>query len=382
MAIESFLRPLYNCMKILHLKTGNFRNYEFSETTFGPKFNLIFGLNGTGKTNLLDAVHYLGWTKSFINPSDTQNIRRGQEFFFIEGQVEKSGKQHQLYCGFKKENGKQFRIDKKEYEKMADHIGFMPLAVISPNDQELSGGGSEERRRFSDAIISVFNRSYLDALVQYNRILMQRNALLKQMAEKGPVRRDIISIYNEQMLEPAGSITEERRRFVKEFNETFAQIASTLAGKNEDAALEYKSAWLTENPGSGWEESFEKDLRLGYTSYGPHKDDFQFSMHGLPLKKNASQGQQKTFLTALKLAQYNYMRQKTGVLPILLLDDIFDKLDDERVERMLHLLSEEEYGQVLITDTGSERILRIFERIQQPVELISVESKIPQSYAQ
>ncbi|MGQ3013701.1 MAG: DNA replication/repair protein RecF [Flavobacteriales bacterium] len=369
-------------MKILHLKTGNFRNYEFSETTFGPKFNLIFGLNGTGKTNLLDAVHYLGWTKSFINASDTQNIRRGQEFFFIEGMVEKNGKQHQLYCGFKKENGKQFRIDKKEYEKMADHIGFMPLAVISPNDQELSGGGSEERRRFSDSVISVFKRPFLDALVQYNRILLQRNALLKQMMDKGPVRKDIISIYNEQMLGPAREIVEERRRFAREFNETFSDIACGLAGKDEQAALEYKTGWDDENPESGWEESFEKDLRLGYTSYGPHKDDFAFSMHGLPLKKSASQGQQKTFLTALKLAQYNYMRQKTGLHPILLLDDIFDKLDDERVERMLGLLSAPEYGQVLITDTGSERILRIFEKIQQPVELIPVESKIPQSYAQ
>lgn len=360
-------------MKITLLKTGNFKNYELSETRFGPKFNLVFGLNGTGKTNLLDAIHYLGWTKSFVNPIDNQNVRRGEEFFFIEGKVQKGETEHTLFCGYKKDNGKQFRIDKKEYEKLADHIGFFPITTISPLDYILIQGGSEERRKFTDSAISVFSRPYLDALMQYNRILVQKNTVLKQMSKSGAVRRDMVQIYNEQMAPLAQFIIKERLEFIKDFNQHFSNLATQMAGKDEDAKLSYLQSTSIENIVEEWNEGFEKELKLGYTHVGPHKDDISFTMHDLPIRKSASQGQQKTFLTALKLAQYRYMSDKTGQLPVLLLDDIFDKLDDSRVQRMLGLLSQENYGQVIISDTGSERILKIFEQIQQPVELIPVE---------
>lgn len=360
-------------MKITSLKTGNFKNYELSETEFGPKFNLVFGLNGVGKTNLLDAIYYLGWTKSFVNPIDNQNVRRGENFFFIEGKISKNETEHTLFCGYKKESGKQFRVDKKEYERMADHIGFFPITTISPLDYLLIQGGSEERRKFSDSVISVFNRRYLDVLMQFNRLLLQKNSSLKQMSKSGIVKRDLIQIYNDQMAPLAQYIVDTRKEFTTEFNNTFSILAKEMAGKDEGAELSYQQSNIGNNWQELWEESFEKDFRLGYTSIGPHKDDIAFTMHDLPIRKSASQGQQKTFLTALKLAQYNYMSDKTGQKPVLLLDDIFDKLDDTRVSRMLELLSREEYGQVIISDTGSERIMGIFNQIQQPVELISID---------
>lgn len=367
-------------MKITLLKTGNFKNYEISETKFGPKFNLVFGLNGTGKTNLLDAIHYLGWTKSFVNPIDNQNVRRGEDFFFIEGKIEKDSTEHTLFCGYKKDNGKQFRIDKKEYDKLADHIGFFPITTISPLDYTLIQGGSEERRKFTDSAISVFSRPYLDALIQYNRILLQKNSALKQMGKSGAVKRDIIQIYNEQMAPLASYIYKERMEFISEFNTHFEPLAIQMAGKDEDAKLSYQPSSFMENLVDDWNENFEKELRAGYTTIGPHKDDIAFTMQDLPIRKSASQGQQKTFLTALKLAQYKYMSDKTKQLPVLLLDDIFDKLDDTRVSRLLELLSHVTYGQVIISDTGSERILKIFEQIKQPVELIPVELQISVSH--
>lgn len=367
-------------MKITQLKTGNFKNYVLSETRFGPKFNLVYGLNGSGKTNLLDAIHYLGWTKSFVNPIDSQNIRKGEDFFFIEGKIEKKDNQHSLFCGYKRENGKQFRMDKKEYERLADHIGFFTVTTISPLDYVLIQGGSEERRKFIDAIISVFNRAYLDDLMQYNRLLLQKNALIKQIQKSGFGQSDMLKIYEEQMAAPAERIMNERRKFISEFNATFRDLARWMAGKDEEANLEYLAGANLHDLFREWELCREKDLKTGHTSIGPHKDDISFRMHDLPIKKSASQGQQKTFLTALKLAQYHYLSKKTGDLPVLLLDDIFDKLDDSRVKRMLELLSGEEYGQVIISDTGSERILQIFEQIQQEVELIPVEQQMIMTY--
>lgn len=345
-------------MYIQRITLNNFKNYNLSECEFSEGVNVLYGANGTGKTNLLDAVHYLSSCKSFLVSSDSQNIKSGNDFFFIEGWVaDQLGNTEQLQCAVKKGQGKVFRRNKKEYEKLSDHIGFFPSVIIAPGDHELLHGGSVERRRFIDSLISVYDKNYLTQLIQYGKLIEQRNAFLKQCHERGLFRDDMLDIYDAQLEEPARFIFQKRNELLENLLPLFYDMYKTLSGTAEEPFIRVKAdlaEW--ESPVQMWNQAREKDKSLLFTSAGPHKDDVEFSLSGLSLKSAASQGQQKTFLTALKLARFHLIFNQTKKRPVLLLDDIFDKLDETRVQNLMRIISAKPFGQVLITDTGKVRI--------------------------
>jgi len=351
----------------------NFKNYEEQEFSFIPGVNCISGDNGRGKTNLLDAIHYLCFSKGFLNPVDSQNIRHDAPFFMLEGMFWREGREEHLYCGLKRGQKKQFKRNKKEYERLSDHIGLFPLVVISPLDSVLVTGGSEERRKFVDSLISQFDHTYLDALIAYNRVLQQRNALLKRMAEQRSFDGETLDVYDEQLSVYGAPIFEKRMAFLDEFTEVFNRYYHFLAGEGEVVSMTYDSQL-------GDDRSFtdlllqcrEKDRAVQYTSSGIHRDDLEFRLNTFPIKRFGSQGQQKSYLTALKLAEHDYLGRKMGFNPILLLDDIFDKLDAGRVGRLVTKVSEEGFGQVFITDTGKEKISQVFDKFGVNASFISL----------
>ncbi len=346
-------------LKTLHLV--NFKNYEDQSFLFEPGVNVISGNNGKGKTNLLDAIHYMSFCKSFLNPIDSQNIRHEMPFFVIEAAIDKNNKEEIVYCGLKRNQKKQFKRNKKEYEKLADHIGLFPLVIVSPFDAELVLAGGEERRRFLDALISQFNHSYLIDLMQYNRILQQRNALLKQFFDQKKFDIETLSIYDEQLASAGHSIYTVRKQFIEEFVPLFQKNYAFIAENDEIPTLQYEShlndaVSLLEL----LQQNHEKDRYRMHTSKGIHRDDLGFMLNGFPIKRYGSQGQQKTYLTALKMAEFEYLKEKTQQLPFLILDDIFDKLDDRRVTKLLQRVVSEDFGQVFITDTAKLKIQGIF----------------------
>jgi len=347
-------------MYISKISLNGFKNYDQAEFGLSEGVNVIFGPNGAGKTNLLDAIHYLSTCKSFLVSSDTQNIRTGGDFFFIEGWISElsdAENQQQLQCAVKKGQGKVFRKNKKEYEKLSDHIGLFPAVVISPGDHELLHGGSAERRRFMDSLISVYDKNYLDQLIRYGKIIEQRNAFLKQCAERGLFRDDLLDIYDSQLTEPAQYLHQKRTELAEDMLPLFYEMYEKLSQTDEMPLMAVKAdLGAGIHPQELWAAARERDKSLLYTSVGPHKDDFELTLSGLSVKVSASQGQQKTFLTALKLARYHLIYAKTGKKPVLLLDDIFDKLDEMRVKNLMHIISSEPFGQVLITDTGKNRM--------------------------
>lgn len=366
-------------MFLRKITLNGFKNYSAAEYSFVPGLNFLFGPNGSGKTNLLDAVHYLSACKSFLVNTDVQNIRTGHGFFFLEGEVVNGDKTSEIIqCSVKRGEGKIFRRNKKEYEKLSEHIGFFPSVVIAPSDQELLHGGSAERRKFIDSLISTFDRNYLEKLILYGRILEQRNSLLKEFKENAVLRTDLLEIYNCQMAEPARYIHSQRIKTAEEIIPHFFNMYAELAGETERPRIRLK-ADLTENPDldnllPGY---LERDIALGYTSAGPHKDDMEFYLSDRPVKTSASQGQQKTFLTALKLARFRYIYEKTGKTPVLLLDDIFDKLDKSRVKNLVSIISSPPFGQVFITDTEKERICEIMESLGSEASIFEITSEIP-----
>lgn len=345
-------------MYIQKISLNGFKNYDQAELSFSSGINVLYGSNGTGKTNLLDAIHYLSSCKSFLVSSDLQNIKTGNEFFFIEGWISDytDDVQH-LQCAVKKGQGKVFRRNKKEYEKLSDHIGFFPAVVISPGDHELLYGGSIERRRFVDSLISIYDKHYLGYLIQYGKLIEQRNAFLKQCQERGVFRDDMLDVYDAQLCEPAIYIFEKRNELLDILIPLFYEMYRQLSQTEEIPKIVVKADLAQENnPLELFAKTREKDKSLLYTSAGPHKDDFEFILSNLSVKLTASQGQQKTFLTALKLARYQLIYTKTNKRPVLLLDDIFDKLDESRVKNLIRIISADPFGQVLITDTGKNRM--------------------------
>lgn len=350
-------------MYLQHLHLLNFKNYEDREFRFVPGINCITGDNGVGKTNLLDAVHYLCFSKSFMNPADSQNILHQAPFFVVEGTFWREGREELLYCALKRGQKKQFKRNKKEYERLSDHIGLFPLVVISPLDAVLVTGGSEERRRFMDSLISQFDHAYLDQLIAYNRVLQQRNALLKQMAQSRMNDPDTLEIYNEQLVMYGEALHQRRQAFIQDFIPVFSRYYTLIAGTGEQAGLAYSSHLGGEMAFADLlRQSADRDRALQYTSVGIHKDDLEFRLNDFAMKRFGSQGQQKSYLTALKLAEHEYLERKTGFGPILLLDDIFDKLDAQRVGRLIAEVGREGFGQVFITDTGKEKISGLFSK--------------------
>lgn len=348
-------------MILKHLSLLNYKNIRIAETDLSPKLNCFFGLNGMGKTNFLDAVYYLSFCKSATNSVDSQNIMHDAEFFMIRGSYEdESGTGMDVYCGLKRKQKKVFKKNNKEYKKFSEHIGQIPLVMVSPADSSLISGGSEERRRFIDLVISQYDKEYLNSLIRYEKALLQRNTLLR--AEK-PADSEEYDIWEEMMAMYGEAVSRKRKAFIDDFRSHFSSIYSHISQDSEDVSLEYVSHCLEGDLREMLRLSRQKDLIMGYSLKGVHKDDLTMMLDGYPIKKEGSQGQNKTFLISLKLAQFKYLRKFGMTTPILLLDDIFDRLDSCRVEQIIKLVSGEDFGQILITDTDKERFEPILRQL-------------------
>lgn len=334
----------------------NYKNIREAQLHFADKLNCFVGLNGQGKTNILDAIYLLSFTKSAYNAIDSMNITHGEDMGMVQGVYQEAGEPITITCGMKRGQKKQFRNGKKDYKRMVDHIGLLPLVMVSPQDGRLIEDGSDERRRFLDVVISQHNKEYLNRLNTYNALLKQRNALLKEESEKEAVCqcRDISSlleVYELQMVPQAEYIYRERSRFVELFIPLFQEIYSELSGDAEQVSLRYISQLQDRDLAEAYVRTRERDRILGWTSQGIHKDEIEMLLGDYPLKRVGSQGQQKTYLLAMKLAQALYLGK-----PILLLDDIFDKLDSERVARIVRLVNSDRFGQIFITDTDRQHL--------------------------
>ena len=334
---------------------------------FSPKLNCFVGLNGQGKTNVLDAIYLLSFTKSAYTSQDSLNITHGEEMAFVQGVYRGYGlpvtdEGMTISCGLKRGVKKQFRKDKKDYPRLLDHIGLIPLVMVSPADHQLIEEGSDERRRFMDVVIGQRNRKYLDCLANYNALLKQRNALLKQYADAATPPDDLLEVLEWQMVEPAEYIFHARTEFFTEFEPYFQEVYKVISNQpSEVSHLRYISQLQDRVLREAYIKTRQRDLILGWTSQGPHKDDLEMKLGEWPLKQVGSQGQQRTFVLAMKLAQALYLADMTGETPILLLDDIFDRLDSERVERIVTMVQSEQFGQIFITDTDRQHLTDIIQ---------------------
>ena len=366
---NSYLRFMY----LKKLSLLNFKNYEEAQLTFSEDVNAFVGGNGEGKTNLLDAIHYLSMCKSYFNPIDVQNMKHQCEFFLLQGIFINGNKEENIYCGLKKNQRKIFKRNQKEYERLADHIGLLPVVMISPTDTGLITEGSEERRKFIDSIISQFDKTYLDDLISYNRVVSHRNALLKQFAQARKFDEASLDIWDDQMIELGEKIYAKRLDFVNQFLPIFRDYYKFISLDREEVSVFYESHLHKGNFRDVLKGVLEKDRIMQFTTAGIHKDELVFTIEGHPVKRFASQGQQKSFLIALKLAQFDFIKEIKKMKPILLLDDIFDKLDNLRVKRLMELVSKDNFGQIFITDAHPERVTRVFEEINVEVKLFNVQ---------
>ena len=360
-------------MWISTLNILNYRNIREASLEFSSKLNCFVGLNGQGKTNVLDAIYLLSFAKSAFTSQDSLNITHGEEMAMVQGKYETNDQMANgftISCGLRKGVKKQFRRDKKDYPRLIDHIGLIPLVMISPSDQQLIDEGSDERRRFMDVVISQLDRKYLDCLTRYSALLKQRNALLKKIADEQPssldgkneVGFDLLEVLEWQMVEPAEYIFHARTQFFENFQPHFESVYRRIAGSEsqeipenqEIPVLRYISQLQDRDLRDAYVRTRQRDLILGWTSQGIHKDDLEMRLGNYPLKQVGSQGQQRTFVLAMKLAQALYIGK-----PILLLDDIFDRLDSERVERIVEMVQGDEFGQIFITDTDREHLTEI-----------------------
>ncbi len=364
-------------MYLKKLIFANFKNCEQAELNFSEKINCFVGNNGAGKTNVLDGIYYLSFCKSYFNSMDSQNILHGSPFFAIHGHYSKNGNKDDLVsCLQKRGSKKQFKHNKKEYERLADHIGLYPLVMVSPYDRDLINDGSEIRRKYIDGVIAQFDRIYLDHLLNYNKVLAQRNALLKSMAERRSFNHSEIEIWNTKLIELGNSIFEKREIFLTEFSPIFQKYFELITKGKEQVSISYDSQLFENGLGDLLCKSFEKDCMMRYTTQGVHKDDLLFKIGDHPIKKFGSQGQQKSFVIAIKLAQFEYTKNIKGFNPVLLLDDIFDKLDGNRVEQLIELVSKNNFGQVFITDTQRTRVERLFQKNKIDHKIFMVEAGV------
>ena len=359
-------------MFIKNLKLFNFKNHSEKSFDFSAEINCFVGNNGAGKTNILDALHYLSMAKSFLGNLDAQNILHESDFFAIEAEIQGEEKNDIIKVQLPKEGKKIIKKNDKTYERIADHIGFLPSVMISPYDANLISDGSESRRKFLDAMISQTDSDYLFALIQYQKTLQQRNALLKYFAKNRTFDLDSLEIYNEPLTKFGTQIFEKRQRFVASILPTIQHFYEIISKGNEKVTVIYESNLNEQNFEEILSENLEKDRVLTYTSRGIHKDDLRFEMNGNLIKKFGSQGQQKSFLIALKLAQIKRIKDITNKNPILLLDDIFDKLDDNRVSQLIELVNEQDFGQIFITDTHKERTENVVKRINEESRIFEI----------
>ncbi len=359
-------------MIITKLSLLNFKNHSERNFEFSTQINCFVGNNGVGKTNILDALHYLSMAKSFLGNKDLNNIKIDEDFFTIEGTIDDGEKENIIKIQQPKEAKKIIKKNDKSYERIADHIGFLPSVIISPYDSNLISDSGESRRKFLDAMISQTDSDYLFNLIQYQKTVQQRNAILKDFSKNRYFDADNLEIYNEPLIKFGSKIFEKRREFTDSIVPLIQNYYEIISKGKEKITVIYESDLSDHHFGTLLDQNLEKDRMLTYTSKGIHKDDLLFEMNGISMKRTASQGQQKSFLIALKLSQMNRIKELTGKIPILLLDDIFDKLDDSRVSQLIELVNQEHFGQIFITDTSRERTENVVKRINEESKIFDL----------
>lgn len=349
----------------------NFKNIRETTLDLSPKMNCFIGHNGEGKTNFLDAVYYLSFCRSSSNPVDSQVITHEQDFFVVEGFYEdEHGDAINIYCGMKRGTKKHFKRDKKEYKRLSQHIGLIPLVFVSPYDTMLIAGGSEERRKLMDVVISQYDHSYIESLAAYNKALQQRNALLKMDAEPDA---SLLDIWEQEMARHGTVVYTAREAFVQQLIPVFQDIYNHISDNHEQVSLRYVSHAQRGSLLDVIQRDRFRDRAVGYSLHGVHRDDLEMMLGGYQLKREGSQGQNKTFVLALKLAQFNFLRRTaSNTTPLLLLDDIFDKLDAHRVEQIVKLVSGEDFGQIFITDTNRDHLDQILSNVSFDYKLFNV----------
>ena len=359
-------------MYLKQINLTQFKNYSRTEFNFNPQLNCLVGLNGAGKTNVLDAIYYLGFTKSYYNSIDHQHILQGAPFFSIDAQLTKNEITETIRIVVQKGAKKTLLINNNEVSRFADYIGEMPLVMIAPGDINLIYDGSEERRKFVDMILSQTDRIYLNELISYNRILDQRNKLLKDFFEQRYVDRELLETYNMQLSKSGSYIYDKRLLFLDSFTPVFVRYYQMISGTYEQVDLSFESDLRKQQYSQLLEMNEQADFELQRTSRGIHRDDLIFSLNELPLKKFGSQGQQKSFIFALKLAQFDFLMAAKGEKPLLLIDDIFEKLDSPRLAKLLTLIAQGHFGQIFITDTQADRLHQVIEKLNTPVSYFEI----------
>lgn len=360
-------------MHLKNIRLQQFKNYPKAEVQFSKEINCFVGLNGSGKTNLLDAIHYLCLTKSALNGMDNLNILHDRDFFTVFGDFELEGKELEIRCIFESGKKKQLLQNGKAIDKMSDHVGLLPVVMIAPDDTLLIKDGSEERRRFFDNMLCQLDKAYLENLMRYQHFLKQRNALIKQFAEKGIWDKNFIEPYDREIILLSLRIAKDREVFLQEYEPLLMEYYAEISENRENIKISYETQCLSEDFDKDFKASAQKDLILKRTNMGIHKDDFVFEIEGYPIKKFGSQGQQKSFVIALKLAQFQIFLSHKKTKPILLLDDIFDKLDDGRIRKLMELVADHRFGQLFITDARPERSGQILGLIDADCKFFMIE---------
>ena len=341
---------------------SDFRNIQLQEIDFSPNINCISGNNGEGKTNLLDAIYYMSMTKSAFASSDKFNFRHGTEEFSLAGTYRMpNGLSSRFALKMSSKGEKKVKRDDKFYQKVSEHVGVLPVVMVSPADVSMVSESGDERRRFVNAVLSQMDREYMSAMQQYNRLLLQRNKMLKDAV----VDRSLLVVIDMRMSALAGPVFEARKRFVADLKPIVAEYYKALSGDSEQVDIEYESELSKDSLENILAASFEKDRILKHTTSGIHRDDFLFTMNGHPIRRFGSQGQQKSFLVSLKFAQYEIMKRNYGFAPMLLLDDVFDKLDMGRISNLLQMVASNDFGQIFITDSNKVRMAGIVDRLTQ-----------------
>ena len=363
-------------MNLQKLSLINFKNYEHTDLLFSSKLNCFIGNNGVGKTNIFDAIYYMCLCKSYFNSVDRQNIRHTEELAVIQAVFMLNEKNEEIYCGISKNKRKIFKRNKKEYTKLSDHVGLFPVVMISPADTNLILDGSEDRRKFINGVIVQYDKNYLEDIIKYNKLIEQRNKLLKNIAFTDNSQEDTIEIYDEQIIPVGERIFEKRLDFTKKLIPVFQKYYDFISSGKENVELIYQSQLAKGDFKSQLTQSRDKDKALQFTSVGIHKDDLALNLQGYNIKKIGSQGQQKTYLVALKLAKFDFIKEITGNKPILLLDDIFDKFDESRVKQIIKLVSDENFGQIFITHTNKNRMKAVLKEIPVSHKLFFIKNGI------
>ncbi|HXK81502.1 MAG TPA: DNA replication/repair protein RecF [Bacteroidales bacterium] len=361
-------------MKLEQLTIINFKNFDSFELKPAPKFNCFTGPNGIGKTNLLDAIYYLSFAKSFLQSADKLHIKHGEDYFALNGKFTRKEEIEEIACSVKKSQKKVFKRNGKEYDRLSDHIGLIPLVYTAPFDISMVIGGSDTRRRFIDTVISQFDKDYLRKIIKYQRALDQRNQVLKSFSANKHNDEAALEIWDMQLAKTGNEIFEIRNQFANEITPIFNEYYKRISGNRDDVKLIYVSQIFKNSLENLLKNSRQKDILFQYTTSGIHKDDLEFMLDEYLIRKTGSQGQQKTFVLALKLAQFDYIKQKTGLKPILLLDDIFDKLDSFRINTLIEIVSDNNFGQIFLTDTNYERTLKLVDKISEDSKLVCLEN--------